>query len=411
MMRRCLLVVTLLMGALFLTGFVPAGALEVETEYKPGRGFALRTTDGNNELIIGGYVQGRFIYNWFRWPDNPSMSHQANWRVQRARLDFRGHVVTPKLTFRLEFDLTRATEINLDMWANYRFWDELQVKVGRFKVPYNRHELSSSSSLQFIERSQVNKFPRDFISKTPDRDFALEYNLGASIHGRAWEERIEYHLGIFNGQDNHFRQTALEFGEYNPNFSEMLYIARVMFCPLGYVPYTDSDLAISTTPKFALGGAYFFEKSVLLQVGNSNLADITSYVVDLAFRWQGLSINGEMLSRTWKHHYEVPRYGRPGFTMDAIIAQAGYLLPVWARRIEVCGRYARLKPQDPDQGFAAFVDQREAEREYGGAVNVYFAENRAKLSADYLIFITEFAAANQTAERRKQLRVQLQVKL
>jgi len=59
-------------------------------------------------------------------------------------------------------------------------------KIGQFKPAFGEEGIRSSSALDFVERS--------FIGQIGDaRD------LGFQVHGKWWDDRLQYHLGLFDG--------------------------------------------------------------------------------------------------------------------------------------------------------------------------------------------------------------------
>ncbi len=75
----------------------------------------------------------------------------------------------------------------LDAELHYRVTDALVLQAGQFKAPFSRELLTGAGDLDFIDRSRV------VTALAPNRQ------MGAEIHGRLSEGRVEYATGVFNG--------------------------------------------------------------------------------------------------------------------------------------------------------------------------------------------------------------------
>lgn len=135
--------------------------------------FFLGSPDGRFLLILEGQEQVRWIYNYHELPKLPLAqgtdfrSHRHGFEVARSRLTFRGHVFSPDLEYFIRGDFYGARQAPnpvapgfaflLDAWIRYNLTDEWSVKVGQFKIPFNREELVSSAEQLAVERSLANE--------------------------------------------------------------------------------------------------------------------------------------------------------------------------------------------------------------------------------------------------------------
>lgn len=390
----------------------------MNAKFVRGEGFTLESTDGNYKLNIGGVVQARYDYHWLRSYTGGGLSgafRNSTFRVRAARLDFRGHIYRPAFQFRLELDASVTRALFRTMYVAYEPTSEFRVQLGRMKVPYNRQEMTSRSKQQFVDRSSITNSPKDLkpLIET-ERTFSLEYDLGASISGMVFDKKFEYYVGVFNGNDNGIdTENIAVTSEFNSINSGMLYSIRIVGSPLGYVAYDEVDLERSQSPRFAVGTAYYLDQEVRL-TGNSGRVDISAFTADLAFRFIGISINAEYHLKTYIAVKEgatgTSIEGEPELDYDGYNVQFGYLLPIEGVDLEIAGRYAKLNANEGDEDFDFFVDQREADEEYGGAINWYIDGHNVKLSADYLVYQTTYKSAS-TPDRRRQLRFQFQIRL
>jgi len=132
-------------------------------------------------MKLGAYTQVRYTH-WER-------SHDG-FRIRRARVGLKGEILK-NINYSLQVDATKST-ILLDARVGISFSQQTELNFGQFKVPFSLENLTSSSLLDTINRSQtVEKL-------CPGRDIgAAGRDIGVTFNGRAsW---IEYSLGIFNG--------------------------------------------------------------------------------------------------------------------------------------------------------------------------------------------------------------------
>ncbi len=74
----------------------------------------------------------------------------------------------------------------LDGWFTWKRIPELNLRVGQFKQPFSEETLRSAISGDFVENSPMSRL-------APGRD------LGLQLGGETWEKRLEYQIGVFNG--------------------------------------------------------------------------------------------------------------------------------------------------------------------------------------------------------------------
>ena len=123
-----------------------------------------------------------------------------------------------------------------DGYGELKYWPELRVRGGQFKVPFSFEELTSSRFIDFVERSVVNNL-------VPARD------VGAMLHGSLFGGMLEYAAGIFNGT-----------GQNNPELNDSKdYAGRLLVRPFrlmnipaleklhvaGHITYGDQNSGLS----------------------------------------------------------------------------------------------------------------------------------------------------------------------
>ena len=73
-----------------------------------------------------------------------------------------------------------------DGYLELRYWPELRLRAGQFKVPFSYEVLFFYNNIDFVERSVADNL-------APSRD------LGAMLHGSLFGGVVSYAWGIFNG--------------------------------------------------------------------------------------------------------------------------------------------------------------------------------------------------------------------
>lgn len=134
--------------------------------------FFLTSADGNFRLQVGGDVQVRYYGNVGADSPTDDGSWEGGFVVQRSRLNFAGHVIDPRLTYRILIATDRSTggiEMQ-EVYAEYAVTEEFKVRWGQFKLPFDREfSRTSSTALGTIERSLVSSI------------FRLDYSQGVQL--------------------------------------------------------------------------------------------------------------------------------------------------------------------------------------------------------------------------------------
>jgi phosphate-selective porin OprO and OprP len=316
------------------------------------RGFFLRSADENFRLNIGGWVQARYAYE-----RDSEGEDTSSFLIRRARLDIRGHVISPNLTFRIMPDLSRTATLR-DAWINYAFKRTLQVRAGQFTVPFQWHRYVSPRRQHFAERS----VPSETFGFPNGRD------VGVMLHGAGEDRRWGYGVGFFDGAGRNVARSNSDGNMASGRFSYALF---------GQLPREESDFGWSEEPMLAVGiggqGAWRNEVRAWdlgRSAAGNQRADWVTGTADLRFAWRGFSIASEgHLRRVDPDDSAVSSYdGWAG------VVSAGYMIV--PGRYEIVGRYSELR-LDRDAR-----DTRE--REWGVGLNIYHAAHDWKTRINLL---------------------------
>lgn len=152
----------------------------------------------------------------FRWADHPSLFFGKRTHVDfRARVQGDGRDSEAPLGDPSAFDVARRrlgvegriggvldfqveNEIGADVpwrdvFVDYRQFDVVRVKAGKFKLPFSLDENTGASNLDFVYRS------RAATQLAPGRD------RGVMVHGRFLKRTLEYELGWFEHDGDNAR--------------------------------------------------------------------------------------------------------------------------------------------------------------------------------------------------------------
>jgi hypothetical protein len=364
-------------------------------------GFFIRSSDDLFLMKVKTCMQFRWTHygtssrNKYRSP-RLERDDRTGFDIQRLRPSFRGHVYSPDLTYEIQLDMSSDGGYDASAYygyVNYRFAEEFQVMLGLFKLAGTRGQMISSGSFQFVDLPLT------------DEVFQLGRGVGVRFWGRMFDKRLRWYVDVVNslrGQNNRTITTdeAREL-DNNPAI-----VTHLLWHVLGDKPgstwRSQSDMPMHEMPALELGVHYAFNddagdrgtlripfrrNSVMpgaYGLTTSNGMQIHQLGTDLAFRWQGFSINAEYI---WRF-IDPRRANRTPFTPYTLLTgigdtenyhggymQMGYFLPIpgLENQVEVVGRFGGVAGVDPGN---------EGSWEYGGGLNYYIKGHDVKLQAD-----------------------------
>ncbi|MDR4463366.1 MAG: OprO/OprP family phosphate-selective porin [Nitrospira sp.] len=338
----------------------------ISVRYKDG--FDIQTRDGKFEMLIQNRLQFRFSYPQEGDSLAPADAAAADdkdhssFRVRRARIKVGGHGFVPWLKYYVEYDW--ASNTLLDYRLDIAKFKWATLRVGQWKIDYNRERVDSSGAQQFVERSIVNA------------PFTLDRQIGARLGGHLFEGTyayLVYNIGVFTGT-----------GINNPRNDDkkMLWMGRIQWNFLGRdVPFSQSDPEYTPLPigSIAFAGAHNrTDRIVFPGSRNSTVVDgqfeVDQGVQEFAFKWNGLSIQEEFHVK-----HVTNETNQQKTTSYGAYAQVGYfphaLIDMIPKELEFAYRYAFVDPNDALRS--------DVLREHTVAANWFFAKHRNKLTLDY----------------------------
>lgn len=368
-----------------------------KARFDPGKGVSFQSEDKTFALAMR--LRAQFLYTVLD-ESGEDLTHLL--QIRRARLQFLGHVFSKHYKYKAEFafsprdqgvrdDVGPTVTPLLDWYVELDHLQDANLRVGQYKVPFNRQRVISSGDLQLVDRALAQG------------EFNLDRDVGLHVFSPDIGKLgyLRYYAGAWMNQG----RDARNFTGY-----DMMYMARVEVLPFGmFADYKEADLERRTEPGLSIGVAYAFLDDALRDRGilgsvpdDEGTTDIHALAADVLFKLKGLSIFGELYYRTGDRNpgAAVDEMGNPipaSPTRDGFgwFLQAGYLLP--QQPIEVAARYSEVRPVGDD---SALTD----EHELGAGVSWYRGGHSLKLQADYFR-----GWGNDFSEGSNQVRVQLQV--
>jgi phosphate-selective porin len=344
----------------------------------------LRFSFPKAEINLSNRLQVRYTHEQFddiRTPPDPlptALEDRGSFRIRRMKTKFDGWIYTKNLIFELQLNWPDTANPLEDANLDYDFTDgkkRVRLKAGQFKAPFSFQQLTSSGSLQLVDRSILDGF------------FVPARQLGAQVWGQFGPEAVadfvDWRIGVFNG--NGRTTTANDNDEFQ-------YVGRVVVSPWGGVGYSESNLEAYDF-RLSIAGEYNNNDAIVQPASGARTGtEVETFGASAVLKAiKSLFVYGQYFSG------QSESAGGAETDRDGWLIQTGWLFsPKW----EVAGRYAVL---DPDSD----TDDNE-QTEWRAGVSWYMNKHNWKLQADYGETENEAAAAT-TFRTLKELRIQAQL--
>jgi len=336
-------------------------------EAKFGKGVTFQSGERDLRLQLRGRIQPRFTTSV---PEGGDVMNEMI--IRRARLAFNGRFLDAwELYLQLGFSVQDNEADNYnplrDATMTYAGLRDLVVRAGQMKVPFDRQRVTSSSALEFADRSIA------VTELTLDRDVGVQF-FSEDVGGLGGI--LGYNVGLFGGDGRNRRAEN----------AGLMWVARIWTSPFGeFDPNVEASFDRKQEFRLALGvaAAQNFQsvrsRSTSAATYDFSTFDYTHLTADLTIKYRGLFFLSEFLYREADRPsntqvvdgVDVTEYSRSGY---GFFAQAGYL---WTDHLETAARYGELHPlRQTDPTFTG-------QREVGGAVSWYFLRHDLKVTADY----------------------------
>ncbi len=210
-------------------------------------------------LRFGNWLRVDFrvkVQNDHRTYDPKIATDEGDYELNRLRVGVEGRFLNHfefevereiKEQFTQVFDLQREQTPNVwrDVFINFRYLRDFQIKGGKFKIPFGMEQLTGPTNLDFINRARISN------ELTPGRD------LGIMAHGRFFQRGLSYEAGIFrhDGENAQIREVVNELGDEERFYTGVRSFAgRVTGMPLRLIKMPGPLRTVE------LGGAFVLTK-------------------------------------------------------------------------------------------------------------------------------------------------------
>ena len=210
--------------------------------------FTLESANGRNSIQLTGRMHLDYRQNsldLFDTADNDRDSASAAdaWSLRRTRLGVKG---TFAQDFKYEIVGNLPGTATLDVgFVDYAKFPAMQLRMGKFKQPFNLEEQTSSNNIDFMERSYVNQI-------------APAKKIGAMIYGEP-TKGFTYAASTYTMNDteldqtgdkaNYAGRTTLNFAELSGNKDAIMHIGLAGFNNEYNVQPTTSSGSIETATR------------------------------------------------------------------------------------------------------------------------------------------------------------------
>jgi phosphate-selective porin OprO/OprP len=131
--------------------------------------------------------------------DDSDADNDLNADVARRRIGIEGEILNI-FDYQVERELTANRDPWRDVYLNYKQYAFAEVMAGKFKVPFSLDENTSSTNLDFVNRSRIATL------LAPGRD------VGVMVHGRFLTRGIlRYELGLFDEDGSNADRNDTDF--------------------------------------------------------------------------------------------------------------------------------------------------------------------------------------------------------
>ncbi|MEZ4270823.1 MAG: porin [Myxococcota bacterium] len=345
------------------------------------KGFFVRDPGSPFDMHIQGRVQVRYTSE-----SHEGARNEAAFSIARARLGLSGRAFIDNLKYKFQADFGKGAVTLKDYFVDYGLLaNTLHLRVGQWKRPFSRQQITSSGRLELVDRAITDKF------------FGAGRDIGIAIHNNYESSpTFEYALGVFNGTgdkphlsgdvsvDPATGEGEITGGGFSnvPTHFHPALVMRLGYNYGGIKGYQEADLEGGPL-RFSIGGSALAD----FDTDDDNRSGVRGEV-DYVVKLRGLSTTGGF--------YVASSQAGNAFSDQSLAAigmhlQVGYLA---LGRIQPVVRYAVIDPDGEDN----------EQQEMLAGIAVYFFEHGLKWQTDGGALV--YAAGNRTDML---LRTQLQL--
>lgn len=349
----------------------------IDVDAAMGKGVVVSADDGSFDVQLRARVQLRAAVTADDDADDDEDSIRPEFFVRRARVTAGGQVLHELFEWKLQLGMSQndvEADLPIVVRDAYVTWNapaHFGVRFGQMKVPFDRQRLTSSSSLQFADRSRVVN------------ELNLDRDVGIVVsHNTLVGDALLLQAGVFGG-DGRNRPIAR---------SGLLSVVKFQLMPLGaFDDLVEGDLKRTSSPKLAIAAAAAMNLGTTRSRSTTGTfydpddglgaLDYAHGVVDAVFKWHGVSVLAEGLVRAALDDHDAPT--PIARSAAGAVLQAGVLV---TDQLELVGRAGVQVPLDmtghggPEN--EASLNDRGTEWECLLGSNFYFSNHDVKLGLE-----------------------------
>lgn len=357
-------------------------------------GFVIASPDGL-DIGTGDVPFAMRINSWVQMrhtlfdSDGPNPD-ENDFEFERVRLTFGGHAYTPDLEYYLQLDGDGDQGEVIDLLDYYFHYDvghdafgwrqgRLALRVGKWKLPYNRTRHEAGWQLEFTDRSMASVF------------FDINRSQGLGLFGTVdpFGTTVNYEAAVFNGFETE-GFASNRGGDLDRNLGCS---ARVYSDLIGdWGKDGEPDLSGHANPAVRVGSGFAYNRvdaegpreftrqrvvdsgatlASILPPGVTAY-DIFFYAADLNFKYHGLSFHSEVYARSLSNFAGVPV---PALFDHGLLLQLGHF--VVPEKLELATRWSRINGDSRTLGVT-----NESADEVAAALIWYIRGHNVKLTFD-----------------------------
>lgn len=336
---------------------------EIRITTKKGTGLTFSTIDENYKLRLR--LAAQFKTSLLESDgDNEGLSFE----IERARIQFDGNVFRPWFKYFAQLDLVDVVGDSgatlLDLRFDFAYNEAFVPRIGQYRVPFNREELTPTFAQQLVDRSSLNA------------EFEYDRDIGIGLWGKLGKW-FYYQGGIFQGEGE---------SEVDDDDFGLLWALRVQVSPFG----EDQGVSVNFAKEWSLAIGFSIAGINVEDGSDSELGgarfDAFGDDVDSG---QVVSLTSDVSLKNSKFNVEFEYNGRftdpDGFNSiydhGARIQAGVFLIP---KILELAGRFNFID-------FDGSVGNQDVVYEFTPGVNYYLSKNhRWKIQFDYTYTTKKF---------------------
>ncbi len=321
--------------------------------------FFLASEDGSSKLNISGQVQARYIWNSRDNSAAGAENDEAGFQMRRTKLKFTGN--TNGVGYKAVLSANRDTSnVYLsDVALMLKVSDNLKVKIGRDKLPFNLEELTSSTKQVAVDRTLVNE--------------VFGVGRGEGITLMYSKDQLKTAVAFSDGARSGEVAPAGSAKDFDDNTSNFAVTARVEYLVSGTWDQGKDQSAWSGEGQNLIVGAGVHYQDSKANAAGAPLSNGNSfsYTVDASFENNGLSLTGaffgQIISDQTPGTADLNHYGAT--------AQAAYFIEADTKQV-----FARVESIDIETAGNNVI--------WTAGINCYTKGHAAKFTAD-VVFATQ----------------------